>query len=197
MVPAQHPLPTAGATITLLDLAYRVQSDPAVDMCTMIPRGLGTFTFDFAFDEDPDVYVCVNGNFCGSDACYFAFASLIVRADVPSLIVDSCIETMEEFTSFQTVVPGPSPSFDYSVRFSASWAIRYNSDASIASCTSANPALIVLCENDARIDIVTATETSMNCTEIGSSELRCPSIYAAMINNYVTYIRTLKSMFSC
>jgi hypothetical protein len=176
-------------------------------------RGLGTFTFDYAItDQDPDVYVCVDGDFCGAEACNFAFNDLVVIGDLPSYI-DLCVETMEEITSFPTVAPGPSSSFDYSVRFGASWAIRYDSVASIADCTSANPMLIVSCENDARIDFVTATDTSMKCTEINSSELQCmgdlsaitdqftsvfyvsvllyvfdPLIHTAMINNYVVCI---------
>jgi hypothetical protein len=183
-------------------------------------RGLGKFLLDFAeTDQDPDVYVCFSGDFCGAEACNFAFDDLSVMADVSSLIVDSCIETTETITSFPTVAPGPTPSFNYSVRFEASWAIRYNSDASIADCTSANPTLIVSCENDARIDYVNATDISMNCTGISNSELRCtgdisvttnqftsvfyvstgihPLIHAAIISNCVTFIQMLNSMLFC
>jgi hypothetical protein len=186
-------------------------------------RGLGTFTFDYVLTiQDPDVYVCVDGDFCGADACNFAFEDLAVIVDFPSLIVDKCIETTETITSFATVAPGPSSSFDYSVRFGASWAIRYDSDASIATCTSANPAVIVSCENDARIDFVTATDTSMNCTEISTSILQCigdlskitdqftsvfyvsvllyvfdPLIHTAMINNYVVCIYIYRNSFPC
>jgi hypothetical protein len=175
--------------------------------------GLGVFTRDFATDQDPDVYVCSSGVACGaSQTCNFAFDNLGVFVDLPSLIVDKCIETKETITSFPTIAPGPSPSFDYSVRFEASWAILYNLDASIASCTSANPAIIVSCENDARIVFVNATDSSMKCTELSSSELQCmgnlstitdqftsvfyvsigihcsnPSIHAAMISNCVIY----------
>jgi hypothetical protein len=184
-------------------------------------RSIRTITFDYVITpQDPDVYVCISGFFCGAEACNFAFDDLSVMADVSSLIVDSCIETTEVITSFPTLAPGPSQFFDYSVRFEASWAIRYDSDASKATCTSANPTLIVSCENDARIDFVTATDRSMNCTEISSSELQCmgdlstitnqftsvfyvstgihrptPSILAAMISNCVTYIQKLNSMF--
>jgi hypothetical protein len=108
-------------------------------------RGLDTFTCDYALDQDPDVYVCISGDTCGAEACNFAFDDLAVIVDLPSLIVDKCIETMEEITSFSTVAPGPSPSFNFSVRFEASWAILYNSVASMETCTSANPALIVSC----------------------------------------------------
>jgi hypothetical protein len=186
-------------------------------------RGLGSLTVDFArTDQDPDVYVCTSGEVCGTAACNFAFDDLIVRADVPSLIVDSCIETTEEFTSFPTTAPGPSPSFDYSVRFEASWAIRYDSDASVATCTSANPTLIVSCENEASVVFITSTDILMNCTEISNSELRCtgdfsvttnqftsvfyvstgilcltPLIHAAMISNCVIYIQALNSLFLC
>jgi hypothetical protein len=157
-------------------------------------RGFGKFLLDFAeTDQDPDVYVCFSGVFCGAEACNFAFDDLSVMANVPSLIVDSCIETTETITSFPTVAPGPSPSFNYFVRFEASWAIRYNSDASIADCTSANPALIVSCENDARIDYVTATDSLMNCTEISSSELRCMGDLSTITNQFtsVFYVSVL------
>jgi hypothetical protein len=189
--------------------------------------GIGTSSFDFArTEQDPDVFVCFTGGFCGAEACNFAFADVFVIVDIPSLIVDSCIETTETITSFPTLAPVPSPSFDYSVRFEASWAIQYDSDATIATCTSANPTLIVSCENDARINFVTATDTSMNCTEISTSELQCtgdlstitnqftsvfyvsvliyvfdPLIHIAMINNYVVficiYIQKLISVLSC
>jgi hypothetical protein len=184
-------------------------------------RGLDTFTLDYAPPTDPDIYVCISGGVCGAEACNFAFDDLGVIVDLPSYY-DICVETMEEITLFPTVAPGPSPSFDYSVRFGASWAIRYNSDASIEDCNSDNPALIVLCENDARIDFFTATDSSMKCTEISSSELQCmgnlsmitnqftsvfyvstgvhyltPSIHATMISNCVKYLQTLNSMFSC
>jgi hypothetical protein len=189
----------------------------------------------------------LSGFFCGAEACNFAFHDLSVMADVPSLMVDKCIETketiasfptvapgpspsfdypvrFETITSFPTVAPGPSPSFDYSVRFEASWAIRYDSDASITTCNSANPTLIVVCENDARIEFVTATDTSMNCTEIGSSELRCMGDVSTITNQFTSifyvstgihdsihpidsccdnqqlchiYTKTLNSMFSC
>jgi hypothetical protein len=157
-------------------------------------RGLGSRTFDFArTDQDPDVYVCRSGEVCGTAACNFAFDDLIVRADVPNLIVDSCIETTEEFTSFPTVAPGPSPSFDYSVRFEASWAIRYDSEASVATCTSTNPTLVVSCENDARIDFVTSTDILMNCSEISRSELQCMGDVSATTNQFtsVFYVSVL------
>jgi hypothetical protein len=157
-------------------------------------EGLGPFSFDFArTDQDPDIYVCFSGSTCGaSQACNFAFDDLVVIIDLPSLVVDSCIETTETITSFPTLAPVPSPSFDYSVRFEASWAIRYDSDASIATCTSANPTLIVVCENDARIDFVTATDSSMNCTEISSSELQCMGDVSTITNQFtsVFYVST-------
>jgi hypothetical protein len=134
----------------------------------------------------------LSGFFCGAEACNFAFTDLSVMADVPSLMVDKCIETKETITSFPTVAPVPSPSFDYSVRFEASWAIRYDSDASIATCSSANPTLIVVCENDARIEFVNATDASMNCTEIGSSELRCMGDVSTITNQFTSifYVST-------
>jgi hypothetical protein len=163
MAPVKLPLLPFHSTRTWLDLAYHVPSDlgPAVDMCTMIPilnfecRGFFNVTIDYSLPTDPDVYVCISGDTCGADACNFAFDDLFIIVDLPSYI-DLCVETMEAITSFPTVAPGPSPSFNYSVRFEASWAIQYDSDASIATCTSTNPALIVVCENDARIDFVTA-----------------------------------------
>jgi hypothetical protein len=154
-------------------------------------RGLDTFTTDFATDQDPDVYVCISGDTCGAEACNFAFDDLGVIVDLPSYI-DLCVETTEEFTSFPTVAPGPSPSFDYSVRFEASWAIRYDSDASVATCTSANLAIIVSCENDARIDFVNATDSSMKCTELSSSELQCMGNLSMITNQFtsVFYVST-------
>jgi hypothetical protein len=96
-------------------------------------------------------------------------------------------------TSFPTVAPGPSQSFDYSVRFEASWAIRYNSDASIADCTSANPTLVVSCENDASVVYITSTDNSMNCTGISSSELRCTGDLSVTTNQFtsVFYVSVL------
>jgi hypothetical protein len=157
-------------------------------------RGLDTFTYNYAaIYEDPDLYVCISGEFCGVDACNFAFDDLAVIVDVPSLIVDSCIETTEVITSFPTLAPGPSPSFNYSVRFVASWMIQYDSDAAMETCTSSSPILIVACENDARIDFVTATDTSMNCTEINSSELQCMGDVSTITNQFtsVFYVSVL------
>jgi hypothetical protein len=156
-------------------------------------RGFSTVTIDYSLPTDPDVYVCFSGGSCGADACNFAFDDLFIIVDLPSLIVDSCVETMEAITSFPTVAPGPSPSFNYSVRFEASWAIQYDSDASITTCTSTNPAIIVSCENDARIDIVTATDSSMNCTEISSSELQCTGDLSTITNQFtsVFYVSVL------
>jgi hypothetical protein len=112
---------------------------------------LSPFTLDYALPTAPDIYVCHSGFIGGPEACSFAFDDLSVRADLPSLIVDSCIEMTEVITSFPTLSPDPSSSFDYSIRF---------------DCTSANSTIIVSCENDARIDFVTAMDSSMNCTEI-------------------------------
>jgi hypothetical protein len=149
-------------------------------------RGFSTFTIDYSLPTDPDVYVCFSGGSCGADACNFAFDDSFIIVDLQSLIVDSCVETMEEITSFPTIAPGPSPSFNYSVRFEASWAIQYDSETSIATCTSANPAIIVSCENGARIDIVTATDSSMNCTEISSSELQCTGDLSTITNQFTS-----------
>jgi hypothetical protein len=169
-------------------------------------RGLDTFTFDYATDRDPDVYVCISGDTCGAEACNFVFDDLAVIVDLQSY-TDLCVETTQ---------------IDYSVRFEASWAIQYESDELIATCNSTNPTLNVSCVNDARIDFVNATDSSMNCTEISSSELQCmgdvssitnqftsvffvstgihrstPSMHAAMISNCVTYIQKLNFMLSC
>jgi hypothetical protein len=156
-------------------------------------RGLGAYTRNFATGQDPDVYVCSSGDSCGAaQACNFAFDHLGVIVDLPSLMVDKCIETKETFTSFPTVAPGPSPSFNYSVRFGALWAILYDSDASMETCTSANPAIIVSCENDARIDFVNATDSSMKCTELSSSELQCMGNLSMITNQFtsVFYVST-------
>jgi hypothetical protein len=139
---------------------------------------IGPFSLDYAPSTDPDIYVCFSGGICGaSQSCNFAFSDLLVRAELPRFLDSSCIETaLSEITTFPTVsptVPTSASSLDYSVRFEASWAVRYDSEASIADCDSANPTILVVCENDSRIQFVAATDVSMNCTEISIDQLQC------------------------
>jgi hypothetical protein len=133
--------------------------------------GLSPFTIDYAPPTDPDIYVCHSGGFCGaSQSCNFVFDDLLVRAEVPSFN-ESCVETTQ---------------LAYSVRFEASWAIRYDSAASIADCDSANPTILVVCENDSRIQLVTMTDVSMTCTEISSNQLQCMGDVSAITNQFTS-----------
>jgi hypothetical protein len=133
--------------------------------------GLSPFTLDYALPTDPDIYVCFSGNTCdASQACNFAFDDLTVRAEV-SRFNESCVETTQ---------------LAYSVRFEASWAVRYDSEASIDACDSANPTILVVCENDSRIQFVTATDVSMNCTEISINQLQCMGDPSAITNQFTS-----------
>jgi hypothetical protein len=132
--------------------------------------GLSPFSLDYAQPTDPDIYVCLSGDICGAEACNFAFDDLTVSAEV-SRFNESCVETTQ---------------IDYSARFEASWAVRYDSEASIADCDSANPTILVVCENDSRIQFVTATDVSMNCTEISIDQLQCMCDASAITNQFTS-----------
>jgi hypothetical protein len=152
---------------------------------------LGPFSLDYALPTDPDIYVCHSGDICGaSQSCNIAFDDLLVRAELPRFLDASCIETtLSEITPFPTVsptVPTSASSLDYSARFAASWAVRYDSKASIVACTSANPTVVVVCENDSRIQFVTATDVSMNCTEISINQLQCMGDASAITNQFTS-----------
>jgi hypothetical protein len=154
-------------------------------------ESLSPFSLDYALPTDPDIYVCISGDTCGaSQACNFAFDDLFVRAELPRFLDSSCIETaLSEITPFPTGSPTVSTSassLDYSARFEASWAIRYNSEASIADCDSANPTILVVCNNDSRIQFVTATDVSMNCTEISIDQLQCMGDPSAITNQFTS-----------
>jgi hypothetical protein len=152
-------------------------------------RGLDTITLDYL--TDPDIYVCISGVTCGaSQSCNFAFNDLLVRAELPRFLDSSCIETtLSEITPFPTVsptVPTSASSLDYSARFQASWAVRYDSEASIAVCTSANPSILVACDNESRIQLVNVTDGSMNCTEINIDQLQCTGDLNAIKNQFTS-----------
>jgi hypothetical protein len=154
-------------------------------------EGLSPFTIDYAPPMDPDIYVCHSWGFCGaSQSCNFAFDDLLVRAELPRILDSSCIETaLSEITPFPTgspTVPTSASSLDYSARFEASWAVRYDSEASIAVCTSANPTILVVCGNDSRIQFVAATDVSMNCTEISINQLQCMGALNVITNQFTS-----------
>jgi hypothetical protein len=133
--------------------------------------GLSSFPIDYALPTDPDIYVCHSGGTCGaSQSCNFVFDDLTVGAEVPRFN-ESCVETTQ---------------LDYSARFEASWAALYDSEASIADCDSANPTILVVCENDSRIQFVTATDVSMNCTEISINQLQCMGDASAITNQFTS-----------
>jgi hypothetical protein len=165
--------------------------------------GLSPFTIDYALvPTDPDIYVCHSGGTCGAaQACNFAFDDLLVRTELPRFLDSFCIETaLSEITPFPTespTVPTSASSLDYSARFEASWAVRYDSVASIADCESANPTILVVCENDSRIQFVTATDVSMNCTEISSNQLQCMGDASAITNQFtsVFFVSRLYSVY--
>jgi hypothetical protein len=154
-------------------------------------EGLSQYSLDFTLPTAPDIYQCNTGAICGAaQACNFAFYDLFVRAELPRFLDSSCIETtLSEITPFPTVsptVPTSASSLDYSARFEASWAVRYDSEASIADCDSANPTIVVVCENDSRIQFVTATDVSMNCTEISIDQLQCMGDASAITNLFTS-----------
>jgi hypothetical protein len=153
--------------------------------------GLYAFSVDFASSTYPDIYQCNSGSTCGAaQACNFAFDDLFVRAELPRFLDSSCIETtLSEITPFPTespTVPTSASSLDYSVRFEASWAVRYGSEASSVDCTSANPTILVVCENDSRIHFVTATDGAMNCSEISINQLQCMGDASAITNQFTS-----------
>jgi hypothetical protein len=163
--------------------------DDAYFECDGLP--LSFISLDYAPPTDPDIYICQSGGICGaSQSCNFAFSDLFVRAELPRFLDSFCIETaLSEITTFPTVsptVPTSASSLDYSVRFEASWAVRYDSEASIADCDSANPTILVVCENDSRIQFVTATDGSMNCTEISIDQLQCMGDASAITNQFTS-----------
>jgi hypothetical protein len=162
--------------------------------------GLSSFSLDFTLPTAPDIYQCNSGAICGaSQSCNIAFNDLLVRAELPRFLDSSCIETaLSEITPFPTgspTVPTSASSLDYSARFEASWAVQYNSEASIDACDSANPTILVVCENDSRIQFVMAMDVSMNCTEISIDQLQCMGDSSAITNQF-TSVFFVSGLFS-
>jgi hypothetical protein len=134
--------------------------------------------------EPSDIYTCYSGNRCSGLPCTVPFSDIYVRATVRSFY-DTCIETIVPITTFPTFAPATS-AFEYSAQFAASWSIRYNSIASRSVCTSANPTVLVACENGASIQYINSTDNSMNCTAISGSELECMGDINSILDNFTS-----------
>jgi hypothetical protein len=133
-------------------------------------RSSGSFTLTSTF-SDGDKYTCASGLNCGGSVCEVPFSDFYIYADVPAFL-DSCVESTMPITDYPTDSPATS-SFEFSVRFVASWGRLFEPIASASNCTSFNPAVVVSCENGASISFVNSTDGRMNCFRIGANELQC------------------------
>jgi hypothetical protein len=144
-----------------------------------------SYAFDVAIEPgDSDIYTCYSGNRCNGLQCTVPFSNIYVRAIVPSFY-DSCIEAIVPITTFPTPAPASS-AFEFSAQFEALWSVQYDSTASRSGCTSANPAVLVACENGASIEYINSTDSSMNCTEISGSELECIGDINSILDNFTS-----------
>jgi hypothetical protein len=146
----------------------------------------GSFSINTALDGggESDIYTCGNGENCAGLECSVPFSDLYVNADLPQFL-DRCVESTVPVTPFPTAAPGPS-AFEFSAQFQASWGRLYGPTTSESTCTGGNPAVIVSCENGASISFVNSTESSMNCTKLSDSELKCIGDGSAIDNFFTT-----------
>jgi hypothetical protein len=144
-------------------------------------------SFDLAADPF-DVYACEIGEDCKGEACTVAFTDMYINAYVPKFY-DTCVEAIVPITAYPTPAPLPESSgLTVTVRFEGSWGNLFDSDDSINSCSSGNPAVILSCENGASIEYILSTTSTVNCTAISGNQLRCSDLASSVVNQFSSVI---------
>ena len=145
--------------------------------------------------KDPiDQFVCESGRDCDGVACDVMFNDLIINAFVPQFL-DTCVESTVPLTTYPTrapVVDDTNTGVLLTVRFEASWGNIFDAptttSTTTSSCSTANPAVTLSCENGASIKYVLTTATGVNCTPIGTNELSCTDVASNVVNKFSSVI---------
>ena len=144
-----------------------------------------------------DLYTCEIGQDCKGEACTVAFTDMYIDAYVPKFL-DTCVEAIVPITAYPTLAPIPQSSgLTVSVRFEASWGNLFDSEDSINTCSTGNPAVILSCENGASIEYILSTTSTVNCTAISGNELGCSDFASSIVNQFSSVIFVSTRNHSC
>jgi hypothetical protein len=105
---------------------------------------------------------------------------------------DTCVEAIVPINEYPTPVPVATSSyFSVSAKFEASWGNIFDSNESMAACTTANPVAIVSCTNGAslgNIYTIVDTNSTVNCTAISESAMQCDDFANSVVNQFTSVI---------
>jgi hypothetical protein len=148
---------------------------------------VGSISFD-TLPDPLDSYTCEVGLDCMGQACTVDFDDMYINAYVPKFL-DTCVEAIVPITSYPTRAPtSEETGLTISVRFDGSWGNLFDSEDAISTCSTGNPTAILSCENGASIEYVLSTSTTVNCTAISESELRCTDFASNIVNEFSSVI---------
>ena len=139
-----------------------------------------------------DAYTCISGNDCGGEECDVVIDDIVFASDVP-IFFDSCVEKTTNVTIATPTVSPATSSFKYTAQFEANWAVLYDSEVAMNSCTNAHGGAIVSCDNGSSIAYLNSTDASMNCTVLNDFELSCIGSEDSINNQFtrVVYVRII------
>ena len=142
--------------------------------------------------DSGDAYTCTSGNDCGGQECDVIINRIGIASDVPTFF-DSCVEKTTNVTIATPTVSPATSSFKYTAQFEANWAVLYDSEVAMNSCTNARGGAIVSCDNGSSIAYLNSTDASMNCTVLNDFELSCIGSEDSINNQFtrVVYVRII------
>ena len=141
--------------------------------------------FDTAEENADDIYTCVAGDNCEGVQCTVPFDQIRFDAVLPNFL--NCVDSTVGTPKLIPQVPG-SNSGMYNVQFEASWARLIEPVTAQSLCSSVNPSVLIKCGAGASIQFVNATDASMLCNRLSSSELSCSGDASVIENNFTSVI---------
>jgi hypothetical protein len=150
------------------------------------------FVTDLANRTGDDIYTCVTGNNCDGQTCSVPFDDINVFTTLPKYM-STCVESLVEIGAAPTAAPQVSTgstSTRYKIQYEAAWGQVLGLDATLGSCASANPTILVKCMSGSSIQFINSTDASMICNPLGENELSCTGDANAIIDAFakVTYV---------
>ena len=144
------------------------------------------FTIDTAEENSDDIYTCITGDNCKGVQCTVPFDEMRFFATLPNFL--NCVDSTVGTPAIISQLP-ESPSQMYNVQFEASWAqLIEPTGTSQSSCSSDNPSVLIKCGAGTSIQFVNATDASMLCNRLSSSELSCFGDASAIKNNFTSVV---------
>ena len=139
-----------------------------------------------------DAYTCISGKDCLGAECNVTIDLITFLSDVPTFF-DTCVEKTTNVTIASPTLSPAVSSFKYTAQFEANWAVLYDSETALISCTNALGGAVLSCDNGSFISYLSSSDASMNCIMLNDSELSCIGSAEGVNNQFtrVNYVRLL------